>query len=127
MTALPYVIVVSDGVSIRTLHPPALGRHRAVIDAAIASMIAGDFGDAPRAPAPAREGEILPHIAPVPRVPRYPDANPTISPTMTQGRNRGRVRLHRQRLPVLRRVRDGPNRHVRDLPELRRDVGRVRS
>lgn len=76
-TSVSYVIVVSDGVSIRTLHPPALGRHRTVIEAAVASMIAGDFGDAPHAPAPAREGDILPPAG-------RPQPAP-VSPTMTQG------------------------------------------
>lgn len=39
MTALPYFIAVSDGASIRTIHPPALGEHRAAVEAAIASAL----------------------------------------------------------------------------------------
>lgn len=53
-TSVPYVIVVSDGHTIRTLHPPALGRHREAIERAIDAVIVGDMGDAPpSAPRPA--------------------------------------------------------------------------
>ena len=47
---LPYVVTVSDGVSIRTLHPPNLGRFRPGIEAALVELL--ELGGAP-VPAPA--------------------------------------------------------------------------
>ncbi len=38
----PYVIVTTDGDTIRTLHPPSLGGHRTAIEAALASILASD-------------------------------------------------------------------------------------
>jgi ribonucleoside-diphosphate reductase alpha chain len=39
MSPVPFCIVVWDGVSIRTIHPPALGEHRAPVEAVLASVL----------------------------------------------------------------------------------------
>lgn len=52
---LPYVVVVTDGTVLRTIHPPALGEHRKAIEAALAGVL----------------GLAAPAVAPMP-----PDAAP---------------------------------------------------
>ena len=44
--AFPFVILASDGHVMRSLHPPALGRHRAAIEAALQDLLL-DRGAAP--------------------------------------------------------------------------------
>lgn len=34
-----FVLMVTDGVNLRTIHPPALGRHRATVEAAVLDLL----------------------------------------------------------------------------------------
>lgn len=61
----PFVIVASDGRTIRTLHPAALAQHRATIEACLADLLLDPpevvASPTPRAPKPRppAEGETL--------------------------------------------------------------------
>ena len=79
--SLPYALVVSDGVTMRTVHPAALGRHRPAIEAALADVMAG-----PKSPPPTAEdprGSYLPlAAAPAASTRREP---PKLDTIQTQG------------------------------------------
>ena len=72
MTAFPfpYVIVVTDGSALRTLHPAGLGAHRAAIEAAIGAVLDERPTHIPGFPAPK---------------PTSKPAPPAAVDTMTQG------------------------------------------
>lgn len=46
MMPLPYFIAVADGSNIRTIHPPALGEHRAAVEGALKAVLLRDGHDA---------------------------------------------------------------------------------
>lgn len=73
MMALPYFIAVSDGITIRTIHPPALGEHRATVEAALAAVLS--------VPNPGGATQVAP-----PKVlPSRQHPRPTTTAMMTQG------------------------------------------
>ena len=61
MSGLPYVVIVSDGLSIRTLHPPSFGADRAAVEAIVGRVLGlaspGDLTGAGKDALPAAQPE----------------------------------------------------------------------
>lgn len=73
----PFVILVSDGRVMRSIHPPALGQHRAAVEFAIAAAIV---------PAAAEPVPVLePKGVTMTVMPSIPARRSADSSTMTQG------------------------------------------